>query len=123
MDELVEGIQKLLTAYSLAAPELSRKFFEQAIASHASGEMAGTIQFEDIDVVNLNDWATIWFDSLTMSPRKLLFKTFMEEKALQGEVTYDAIDGSLFQIREAIVRIPGEGLSIKINNYDFHKTL
>ncbi len=122
MDELVAGIQKLLTAYSLPNPELSQKFFERAVASHASDDMAGTIQFEDIDVIGLNDWVTIWFDNSTMSPRRLLFKTFMEEKALQGEVTYVAADDGFMQIRGANVRIPGEDIEVTISNYDFQKT-
>lgn len=122
MEELVAGLHKLLAAYSLAAPELSQKFFAQAVASHAYGDMAGTIQFEGIDVIDLNDWAAIWFDSSTIIPRKLLFKTFMDEKALQGEVTYVAIDDSSFQIGEADVRIPGEGLVVTITNGEFHKT-
>ncbi len=121
MAELVAGIQKLLNAYSLAVPKMSKKFFARAVTSHASGDMTGTIQFEDIDVVSTNDWATIWFDSSTMSPRKLLFKTFMGEKAVQGEVTYVTIDDSFFEIGKADVRIPGEGLAITITNNDFHK--
>jgi len=120
MGELVAGIQKLLNAYSLAAPELSQKFFSLAVASHASGNMTGTIQFVDIDVIGLNDWVAIWFDSSTMSPRKLLFKTFMGENAVQGEVTYVARDDSFFEIGTADVRIPGEGLSVTITNEDFH---
>jgi hypothetical protein len=122
MEELVAGIHKLLAAYSLAVPELSQKFFAEAVASHASGDMAGTIQFEDIDVISPNDWVAVWFDSSTMSPRKLLFKTFMEEKAVQGEVAYLAIDDNSFQIGEANVRIPGEGLEVTIANDDFYKT-
>lgn len=122
MDELVAGIHKLLTAYSLAAPELSQKFFKQAVASYASGDLAGMIQFESIDVIDPNDWAAIWFDSSTMSPRKLLFKTFMDEKAVQGEVTYIAIDDNSLQIGEANVHIPGEGLVVTITNDDFYKT-
>jgi hypothetical protein len=84
--------------------------------------MAGTIQFEDIDVIGPNDWAAVWFDSSTISPRKLLFKTFMGEKAVQGEVAYLAIDDNSFQIGEANVRIPGEGLTVTITNDDFYKT-
>jgi len=121
MGELVVGIQKLLGAYSLAVPKMSKKFFALAVTSHASGDMTGTIQFEDIDVVSPNDWATIWFDSSTMSPQKLLFKTFMGEKAVQGEVTYVTIDDSFFEIGRADVRIPSEGLAVTISNNDFHK--
>jgi hypothetical protein len=122
MDELVAGIHKLLAAYSLAAPELSQKFFTGAVASHASGDLAGMIQFESVDVISLNDWTAVWFDASTMSPRKLLFKTFMEEKVVQGQVTYLAIDGNTFQIGEANVRIPGDGLAVTITNADFYKT-
>ena len=119
--ELVAGTQKLLAAYSLAVPELSRKFFAMAGASHAAGVMTGTIQFESIDVLGPNDWAAIWFDSSTMIPRKLLFKTFMGGKAVQGEVDYVTLDDDFFEIGDAEVRIPSEGLAITITNENIQK--
>ena len=83
--------------------------------------MTGTIQFESIDVLGPNDWAAIWFDSSTMSPRKLLFKTFMGGKAVQGEVDYVTLDDDFFEIGYAEVRIPSEGLAIKITNENIQK--
>ena len=122
MNELLAGIQKLLAAYSLADPELSRKFFDGAAASHAAGAMTGMIQFVNIDVIGPNDWAAIWFDNETMRPRKLLFRTIMEEKVLQGEVDYAEYGDGMIQIGQANVRIPGDGLAVTIANDDYHKT-
>ena len=83
--------------------------------------MTGSVQFEAIDVLNPGDWVVVWIDMMTYQPRKLYFKTALDEEAVQAEIVFRNRDDGSYYAAETWWVMPTKKLKGTIENTEHHR--
>jgi hypothetical protein len=124
LGQLIEKVVSLQVSYISMSKGQMVDFFEKATFEEGTGEMEGMKKIHAKGVLVPNDELTVWVDPSTGLKRKLTIKTPLDEETIvDGSIYCNAIKDGPTTASLSVLTIPSQGISIKIESFDFIKQL
>jgi hypothetical protein len=119
MEEYLTGLRNLLEEYTLPTTGKILDFMTSAFT--VGPDAGGLLEMTGHNVVAPGDTLSVWTDARTRKTRRVQVNGFYQGDILTLTATFNTIPSGLNYMAYAEVSLPAKGLTVQVQNFDYHR--